>query len=1461
MSVTDFISNTENGNTMVLVARRYQATGTDTQTLVRLVPQELVPAEDLALATLGLHPADPTPATPIGFVPSRAVGFPAWPILTDPDNAHHALNLVADIEWIRKHAKSRVKRVKERVDKLTNQLQVSAPQFIPTFLEEIARIHFEADHLSYAKQYFSKAREVERNHNLPVDMQRHQQAFQEFTALGVVGSKEMTAEAHNAANYLEPEAAYQYFLELLLTCAHAGIALYNHALRDLRRLGKAAVKTSYEVDVEFGSHYVLSSSFLMPPAETSQVLRPALEAKRKAPTTTKQQFLSGNPGTWKVTEYVHVLQKLDVWEALTTNSQAFIPWLLKLFEQKSHGDFFAVPNEAMISAITTNEQPLAGLAVNIKINGKVSFNLDYLDALVATGATVKFTAINRFDMESLWDSWFTHGNRDLTALVHDVKSSQLLLEHLTAETVHNHLDKLLSTRSTMELVSRWLNLFANKMRDNAGGSWQFEHLKEQRLQLTDPRLKELNPQAIKMIFHAEIAVNLAKKLNSGTFAEYTWSAFEAAVEKLADVENARLLSCYPYVIIAEEKQVTLVDGQHFETVQLPTPADVIRVYKVADQVVVFYRDKRTGDYYYFWSHEGMPQPLAHGRDLPESRGFVQQIDGGLQVGPTRITPGMTFDEIPSGFTFGSGPYYVGTDNPTELLQIPGNKTISLQEFRDGAITGNLPGLDTSSLTIRNIEDTAKLEINHSWYLPVTESTKDSLLGINDGYLMGFSFEGSARAWYHWISPITAFGALSTKPLWALPRPGWEDDPRLRYTWYHDGRGLIDDVVMEEPIPESLDCHGKPLALNKLPVVGFHQLKARNTSVSIAMRKCTVNDALELVINPQLILDFAHGDEVLAAAIAGILAQIYQSQLETAIPPVLKSVPHYLKYLAEVISDVTEKSNDEFPDVSIRAFHYLGELTGAQCFGNQVAYENCREIATKISTSQSGFYDTSAGYLELLGQEKLILARLSGPGVPISEFHELIELCRWLAHIGILGSMVGVEINKDKLDQLLADDPELLVFKSRNLGTVLVLWNPEITTPTRELLLAHDEDALLGFLPRDKFLEKLEELSNWRDSLTDDQRANRIATLGESAKKLAAVTMLPPSVWHLILSGVLYNYDPLGYRTQDAKLLERTPTAVNDLSRFLITSNLYYRKFVTAGWHEDYLISEPNIEAVAKQWQKQQGTPWMCLDDSIIKPRTKYMNDYWLPPEVFVEKAKLPTIWQEAAFLFYFTLMQLVQPQSAAAHELASRLELFRAWTPPGKPYAFGSSYHNELDQYMPQLVAQGYLDQWLEFLVSGTAYNGTPEDPRVSAALVVAEVQAELGLSADAACYFLQILSLATPTDALVKRWNGWNKKQLDTAASELLDRGLVVEGKRTSSGRRVFLAGGWLAKSSTGPAIEMWKAPHYLLWEANVSRPVLPGCPVLVPHCELFAQTWQRYQSGDTPGYQELRTTPYRGG
>lgn len=1091
MSVTPFISSTQNDNTMVLAARRYQAAGTGTEVLVRLVPQELVPAEDLALATLGLHPADLEPAnqqpttpkpTPIGFVPTRAVGFPAWPILTDPDNALHALNLVSDIQWIRRNARTHVKRVKERVDKLTNQLQASAPHFVPTFLEEIARIHLEADHASYAKQYFSKAREVERNHSLPVDMQRHQQAFREFTALGVVGSREMTAEAHNAAEYLEPEAAYQYFLELLLTCAHANVALYNQALRDLRRLGKAAGRTNYEVDVEFASQYVPAEGFLLASTEILRTLPRVLTSAHNRNPAVGRTLAKTCPAAWNLNDYLYALMELNHWEPLITDSDAFISWLIRLFEQQNHQHFFAVAHQDLLDAIITNGQALSGANVKIKIPRDMLTNLDYFDALVAAGVQVQFGSHGRLDMKQLWTSWFDNGSRDLAALVGNIQYKQLLIENLAAKDLQKHLDKLLSTEPTTEIVSLWLGQFAREFNRITYNRYRLKEMQVDLQYLTDPRLKELNPQAIAALFP--------------------------------------------------------------------------------------------------------PQP----------------------------------DEI---------------KNPEV---IPSNS-------------------DTSA---------------------------------------------------------------------------------------------------DSPVP-------------------------------------------------------------------------------------------------------SERTVVDLPNVSRTAWHYFAELTGISCYWDAQNLASCKDIATKISASESGIHTIGSSFTFLLGKEKLILSRLATPCLPLAEFHELIEFFTALARIGFLGKVVEVEMDVADVEKLRARNLNTLVLKSYSKYSALL--RPETADS-----LEDSDSHFAMFMPRDEFLAKLTEIRNWRDSLNDEQRANHIAMLRESAVKLSEVTMLPPKVWHLVLVGVVQKPGRSGYNTEDAKLLGDTTTTLRNTDRLLISSRLNLIDYLMTGWHEDYLFREPNIEAIANRWQEQLGKPWIQLKDSNIEVLNKYMHIVWLPPEIYSEKAQLPadSSGVAAAFRFYFALMHLAEPQSAAAKEVASRLELFRNWKLEGRTYTFGGSYeqagsgYHMLDYYFsPTLVSQGYLDQWLDFLVSGTAYNGTPEDPRVSATSVVAEVQAELGLSADAACYFLQILSLATPTDTLVKRWNGWNKKQLDAAASELLERGLVVEGKRASSGRRVFLAGGWLGKSTTGPAIEMWKAPHYLLWEASVSRPVLPGCPVLVPHGELFAQTWQRYQSGDVPGYEELRTSP----
>ena len=77
--------------------------------VVRLIPETLLAAETFIMGRLGLEP-QPQPRQ-VGRSRPRAIGFPAWPIMTDPDNAEHALNLVTDIEWAKKVAKSQKQKV------------------------------------------------------------------------------------------------------------------------------------------------------------------------------------------------------------------------------------------------------------------------------------------------------------------------------------------------------------------------------------------------------------------------------------------------------------------------------------------------------------------------------------------------------------------------------------------------------------------------------------------------------------------------------------------------------------------------------------------------------------------------------------------------------------------------------------------------------------------------------------------------------------------------------------------------------------------------------------------------------------------------------------------------------------------------------------------------------------------------------------------------------------------------------------------------------------------------------------------------------------------------------------------------------------------------------------------------------------------------------------------------------
>ncbi|MFB6893669.1 hypothetical protein ACFCX4_30610 [Kitasatospora sp. NPDC056327] len=222
----------------VLTARGYTHPALEGRRIVRLVPGSLGPAEDLAVDFLGLA-LDGEPAE-VGQVRQEALGFPAWALVHDPANGHHALALVKEMERLARQAKSKPGHAKDGFDELARRLGRAVPHFLPTYCEQVGRIFLEQDNKTYASTFFGRAREAERTHNLTVDEERLRAVFLEFALAGALSVKALRQYVKELGDRLDPQTAWQRFRQLCTERSAAGMAPYAGIAEDARALLKAA---------------------------------------------------------------------------------------------------------------------------------------------------------------------------------------------------------------------------------------------------------------------------------------------------------------------------------------------------------------------------------------------------------------------------------------------------------------------------------------------------------------------------------------------------------------------------------------------------------------------------------------------------------------------------------------------------------------------------------------------------------------------------------------------------------------------------------------------------------------------------------------------------------------------------------------------------------------------------------------------------------------------------------------------------------------------------------------------------------------------------------------------------------------------------------------------------------------------------------------------------------------------
>ncbi|MDO5098831.1 MAG: hypothetical protein Q4D85_08730 [Corynebacterium sp.] len=1018
------------------------ATNQLTSPIIRLVPEPLETAETVAFSAVGVEKMN---QTHIGFTPKRAAGFPAWAILTDPDNAQHALNLVADVEWARRKAHTHAGQVKDRIDELTVALQNSAPHFLPTFLEEIARIFALAGNIPYGKQYFNKARDIEEFYALPIDNERHSHAFTEFTKLGVVTAKALSNEAKNVATRMEPQEAFDYFFNLLIDQVRAGVSLYVKVFKDLEALAKNAGIDPEAATIELIAAYLPSRSF---PETPESLLNTILT---KMPRAVAQHpdladiFYTITFGNWDINDYVAVLQNAQLWEPLCADPQKFVPWLeAKIAFGNWRFNFFHNTNQHLLDAIDRNKDALRGRRI---ATNRATYHLDYIDALIAAGARWS-TLDSRFGrlMVEFFDAWLADHHRDLSHLLGREEIRWDFVEYLTFQQLAKNWDLVFANETVLGIATDMLENLHKEL-TSATDFARKKMVKENRNYLTDPRLKDIHPEVIAMVVPDE-----------------------------ATTENTQTAS---------------------------------------------------------------------------------------------------------------------------------------------------------------------------------------------------------------LSDSAASQGLATGALNKIPKP------------------------------------------------------------------------------PELCSDYTH-----------------------------------LWFNASL-----HKLAEEFNDPKNTGHALL----------------DCRLQV----------------FVGSIGREKVWLASLAAPGIPLDVVRTYCEFLHWCADYGVLGAKLSSTVRSQQ---------------------IYVHSQPPAD------LRAYDD----FFVPKYDFKKTLDEILAWHEKRHSAGKLPTLAwdnvSLYDIATRAAATSTLPPRVWASLLTGSYLHKIAEQTRINTPELAKALGTSVTALKKLRAHTGDNFCEhdeiLLGLGWHDNYLTEGPNIDAICTFWEDKWGVPWIHLTDDMWDgiPTQLYENiSASFHREPFPNDAYVA--YKFTSLLpVYLHLAHLVEPGSEDAHTLAGRINAMRDCD-----YSSPVFHETRHQLHSLQAVREGHLDTLLNYLTEGTPIAGTKQDPLISAPESVADAAETLGLSEEAAKYFLQLLALSEPTDAAVKKWNNWTKKQFDEAQQELMDKNLAVTAKRTGAKRGVFLPGGWLEKSDTGPAMEMWKAPHYLLWDDTKCRPIVDTCPPILPYPNLFAEVWERYKSGDTPGYEKLTTKRYR--
>jgi len=651
-----------------LTARTYRHPGLDDRVVVRLVAGELGAAEDLAAGFLGME-QDAEPAV-VGLGLRQSLGFPEWVLVHHPEDGHHALGVVPDLERAARQAKSRPKAALDAYLELGGRLAASVPHFLPTFYEQAGRVFLAEENATYAAQLFTRARKAEAEHGLTVEEERLDAVFLEFALAGALPVKVLSAYGKELAARVSAQEALRRFTRLCLRRTAGGLPPSAQMATDLRRLARAAGLDTDRAEQDYLAELLELPATLRAAAGWWKGHRAALvalaERERRVRGALLDMLPAGSdddlPAMW-----LEVLEAsgaaAGLWDgslpAEERPSDGTAGWLERFLTFRERARSWR-GSTRMPELYPLVERAADRLRTELAASGravKVQHDIDLIDLLLSLDVPV---AAPGKDEHLPLQSWaMGEGQRDLVLLGADSRFRDAFLRG--ADQFHNHdqahraIRLLADSPGGRPWLAEWVSSVVRRF--SAVGLPGLPNALT-RLGWLPAEALALAEDDVRAAVGTDLAPVLARTLRAGIFDELGWPAWEEATAALVPkdrVEDVVVADAWPHLVVAGKAQARVigVDGTLL-THDLRLPANDVSgdpgFHHVDGELLVYWNSRKDGLRGYWHSRADRVESLkgphgTRGTEMDWYRGnfpiTLPLPDGGRTTGRGVVHAGDT----------------------------------------------------------------------------------------------------------------------------------------------------------------------------------------------------------------------------------------------------------------------------------------------------------------------------------------------------------------------------------------------------------------------------------------------------------------------------------------------------------------------------------------------------------------------------------------------------------------------------------------------------------------------------------------------------------------------------------------------------------------------------------------------------------------------------------------------------